>query len=400
MSNANSSEILYISIDGIMEPLGYSQVYKYLEKLSVNHKISLITFEKKNDLSKIKAVRALEKKCLENGIDWHRLRYMSGWLGLGQMLNIAKLYILPIYILMFQKVKVIHIRSYMPGISMPLLSMIFNFKLIFDIRGFWADEKKDRLNWNPSSYKYKFFKYLEKYLMKRGDVIITLTHASKEIILKNFYKKNFHLEVIPTCVDNTEFFMHSHIKDPERLTIGYLGSTDTAYDFKKFSSLITQIQKNYIGNIDLKIYSNKQSSYISNLLNDCGVKDVSLDAQFIDRQELPEKISKFDFLGFYLKENFSVQASMPTKIAEVLACGIPVVCNAFNSDIKNLITDNDVGLIYNFSDTLSKESLKNLLALIKHENTPEKCINISQKYFSLDKGALKIEKIYMKLLAK
>ena len=127
---------------------------------------------------------------------------------------------------------------------------------------------------------------------------------------------------------------------------------------------------------------------------------MSLDAQFIDRQELPEKISKFDFLGFYLKENFSVQASMPTKIAEVLACGIPVVCNAFNSDIKNLITDNDVGLIYNFSDTLSKESLKNLLTLIRHENTPEKCINISQKYFSLDKGALKIEKIYMKLLAK
>ena len=31
------SETLYISIDGIMEPLGYSQVFKYLENLSKDY---------------------------------------------------------------------------------------------------------------------------------------------------------------------------------------------------------------------------------------------------------------------------------------------------------------------------------------------------------------------------
>ena len=38
----HSSEVLYISVDGIMEPLGYSQVFKYLEGLSQNYTIKYL----------------------------------------------------------------------------------------------------------------------------------------------------------------------------------------------------------------------------------------------------------------------------------------------------------------------------------------------------------------------
>ena len=62
------------------------------------------------------------------------------------------------------------------------LASKFKFKLIFDIRGFWADEKHDRLNWSKKSYKYRFFKELERYLMRKADFIVTLTAASQQII--------------------------------------------------------------------------------------------------------------------------------------------------------------------------------------------------------------------------
>lgn len=39
-------KILYISYDGILEPLGYSQVLKYMESLSKDFEITLISFEK------------------------------------------------------------------------------------------------------------------------------------------------------------------------------------------------------------------------------------------------------------------------------------------------------------------------------------------------------------------
>ena len=49
---------------------------------------------------------------------------------------------------------------------------------------------------------------------------------------------------------------------------------------------------------------------------------------------------------------------MPTKIGEVLACGVPLVCNAFNEDIKNLVLENKVGLIYNFEEPLLNKKLR------------------------------------------
>ena len=44
------SSILYISYDGIMEPLGYSQVWNYLKRTSEKRNIYLISFEKEIDL--------------------------------------------------------------------------------------------------------------------------------------------------------------------------------------------------------------------------------------------------------------------------------------------------------------------------------------------------------------
>ena len=68
--------------------------------------------------------------------------------------------------------QIVHIRSYMPGLGMPLFKMFFNFKLVFDIRGFWADEKVDRLGWSKNSLKYKFFKALEIY--NSGEISVNL----------------------------------------------------------------------------------------------------------------------------------------------------------------------------------------------------------------------------------
>ena len=53
------SETLYISIDGIMEPLGYSQVFKYLENLSKDYQINLISFEKIQHFLKVSMIDSL-----------------------------------------------------------------------------------------------------------------------------------------------------------------------------------------------------------------------------------------------------------------------------------------------------------------------------------------------------
>ena len=48
-TNMEHKGILYISYDGILEPLGQSQVLSYLEKLSKKRVVHLISFEKHSD---------------------------------------------------------------------------------------------------------------------------------------------------------------------------------------------------------------------------------------------------------------------------------------------------------------------------------------------------------------
>ena len=42
---------IYISYDGVLEPLGYSQIICYLKTLSENYDITLLSYEKKQDIN-------------------------------------------------------------------------------------------------------------------------------------------------------------------------------------------------------------------------------------------------------------------------------------------------------------------------------------------------------------
>jgi len=397
MNNNNLPQVLYISLDGIMEPLGHSQVLKYLEKLSKNYEINLISFEKINDLDNTKLLNEATKKCIDKNIKWYRLKYRNGYFGLGQIVNILNLFFVPFYILMKKNIAMIHIRSYLPGIFLPVLSLIFKYKLIFDIRGFWADEKHDRHNWKKNSLKYKFFKKLEKHLINKASYVVTLTESSKELIALNFKKPKSLIKVIPTCVDFNEFKRFETSNNSQSLTIGYLGSVDTAYDFQKFCSFVSQVNNKYKYQINLKIFTKQSHNEVIKLIDLKSLIGVNIDIRFVERKNLPQELSSFDFLAFCLKENFSISASMPTKIAESLACGIPIICNSFNADIKNLIESNRIGLTHNFNEEFDETSLKKLLNLIEDPQTPERCLNLANEYFSLDKGVKNYEFLYKEL---
>ena len=163
MLNINK-KVLYISPDGMLEPLGDSQVLKYLEKLSAQFPITLISYEKINDLKDTKKLQEIQSRCEGHNISWNYKKYRQGKFLVSHALNAVNFIFFPILLMLRERFSIVHIRSYMPGLCIPLLSMLFNFKLLFDIRGFWADEKHDRLGWRKNSLKYIFFKKLEKNL--------------------------------------------------------------------------------------------------------------------------------------------------------------------------------------------------------------------------------------------
>ena len=397
----SKKKILYISYDGILEPLGHSQVLKYIEFLSKDFDVTLVSFEKiKGSMDKQEFLE-MQKYCLQEKIHWKPRRYHQGLSLFSHLVNLFSIFYAPFMEMVKNRHQIVHIRSYMPGLGMPLFKLFFDFKLVFDIRGFWADEKVDRLGWSKNSLKYKFFKALEVKLFKQASIIVTLTRSSKEFIEDKFNKLPNDVRVVRTCVDFTEFSTDKRALMPydfhRKLVIGYLGSIDTAYDFNLFLKLIKDLESRDL-KIKLKILSKTTPEIVMKYLEVNNLSHLEHEVLFLKRHELSGVINQFDLLGFALKPSFSLIASMPTKIAESLACGIPIICNNFNNDIRDMIEINKIGVLHDFSQNLSQENYEGIISIIQDDASSERCYEFSKENFSLELGVSQYVDIYNSLL--
>ena len=397
----SKKKILYISYDGILEPLGHSQVLKYLVFLSKDFDVTLISFEKVNSAIDKSEFYEMHQYCQQEKIKWKPRMYHQGLPLFSHLVNLFSIFYTPFIEILKNAHQIVHIRSYMPGLGMPLFKIFFNFKLVFDIRGFWADEKVDRLGWSKNSLKYKFIKALEVRLFKHADIVVTLTESSKKFIEERFKKSSNSVTVIRTCVDFSEFNTEKRAIRPydfkRQLVLGYLGSIDTAYDFNAFLQLIKNLEGRGL-KVQLKILSKTTPAIVMRYLKENNLSHLEHEVLFLKRHELSNIINQFDLLGFALKPSFSLIASMPTKIAESLACGTPIICNNFNNDIKDMIEINKIGVLHDFSQNLRQENYEEIISIIQDDTASERCYEFSKENFSLELGVSQYVDIYNSLL--
>ena len=115
---------------------------------------------------------------------------------------------------------------------------------------------------------------------------------------------------------------------------------------------------------------------------------------YVNRYNLNKAINSIDIGIFYLNENFSVKASFPTKIAELLSCNKPIICNAFNKDIEKIIKSNNLGIISNFDSLNINEFYNSIEKIIFNNNLRKYCRSYATKYLSLQIGTATYDNIY------
>ena len=140
--------ILYISYDGMLEALGQSQVLAYLKRLAVGRRIHLISFEKGGDWGGTAERKRILRDIDEAGIVWHPLRYHKRPAALATAWDIFCGTVLGFWLVLRYRLRIVHARSYVPSVMALVLKRLTGVKYIFDMRGFWADERKDSGAWN------------------------------------------------------------------------------------------------------------------------------------------------------------------------------------------------------------------------------------------------------------
>ena len=119
--------------------------------------------------------------------------------------------------------------------------------------------------------------------------------------------------------------------------------------------------------------------------HDIDLNDVIL--QNCNHSQIHNYIKDFDLSVFFIKKCFSKIASCPTKFAESLALGVPVITGTQIGDVDEIFlsTNNNIGyLIDDFSESEIKKSIKHVLNLKTNIKTSQNCYDTAKKYFDLN----------------
>src|SRR4051794_9353058 len=108
--------VLYISYDGILEPLGQGQVLAYLEQLAGEFDIRLISFEKKGDRKDLARMQAMRERIGAVRIAGMPLPYHKPPSGPATACDIAIGTLVALWLALRHRVRLVHVRSYVPAL--------------------------------------------------------------------------------------------------------------------------------------------------------------------------------------------------------------------------------------------------------------------------------------------
>jgi glycosyltransferase involved in cell wall biosynthesis len=148
------------------------------------------------------------------------------------------------------------------------------------------------------------------------------------------------------------------------------------------------------------ILTQRDATKIENLLLAAGLQKSDFSVSSVSPQEIPRRLKAADVAISFIKSCYSKKASSPTKIAEYLASGLPIVSNSGIGDLDSLIDGERVGVILSeFSSESYDVALAEIESLSADKNLREHCRNIAYKHFDLATvGGESYRRLYRKLL--
>ena len=231
--------VLDLTYDGITDPLGQSQILPYIFGISSekNYKITIVSFEKTKNYLNNKDI--ILNKLKKNNVEWIPLKYTKRPPIFSTIWDIYKLR-KAVNKLKNKGIDIIHCRSYITTLVALVFKKKYKTPFIFDMRGFYADERVDGKIWRLDNFIYKkiynYFKLKEKEFLQFSDYTISLTkNGKKEILCWNLPNQS-KIKVIPCCTDEN-LFQIKNIQDArselgfnkDDYIISYVGSIGTWY---------------------------------------------------------------------------------------------------------------------------------------------------------------------------
>lgn len=360
----NLKGTLFITYDGLLDPLGGSQILPYLKSISSHQKFfHVLSFEKQERY--MRNADDLQNELSALGIGWTQLIFTSRAGKIGKLWDLARMYLVAIYLQCKNRFAIIHCRSYQAMQVGCLLKLVTGSKTLFDMRGLWVDERVDGGIWlqhhRLDRFVYMMYKRIEKNLLSCSDHVIVLTKRVIPELMRLSPSMTSRVTVIPCCADFDHFTLPTK---SQRLTvraqlgipedarvISYLGSLGTWYMLEEMLRLFAQANSLW-GNVHFLIITCDWKAEHEALVRKLGISSVrdQIHVRSATRVDVPVLLGCADVMFSFIKPAYSKMASSPTKLAEAFAVGIPVISNIGIGDVDEVTKTLDGGVLVDLNN--------------------------------------------------
>ncbi|MEZ4415143.1 MAG: glycosyltransferase [Gemmatimonadota bacterium] len=330
-----TARVAYVSYDGLLEPLGRAQVLPYVIGLAAaGYCMHVLSFEKPDDLAVPGATDALRARLAEHRVGWTCLSYhrrpslpATIWDLMQGRRALHRLHA-------ERGLGLVHARSYVAG-AMALPLRRHGVPLVFDMRGFWVDERIESGRWPTRGTVVSAARRLERRLLAESDALVHLTNRAKEVVTELGPATTSRQVVVPTCVDLTEFEPKPGVGalrvrrgfDPSRPLLVHAGTVSGWYLGKETLAVGAAFER--MGGQFLLL--TRERSEAQALAHHAGQ---SVRVESASRAEMPEWLAMADAGLALVRPTPAKRASAPTRVGEYLAAGLAVAATSGVGDLE------------------------------------------------------------------
>ena len=388
---------LYLCYFGLREPLVQMQVLPYLRELAcAGIGVRLLTFEPRqwtrDEFGRIRG------QLQADGIAWHMLHYHKRPSWLATAWDIAVGISMTAVLAVRHNVQILHARSHVPLLMALGARALTRRKVVFDLRGLMAEEYADAGVWRESSLSFRAVKVVERLGLRRADEVVVLTERFRLWLLEAGLVPSGNITVIPCCTPVPSGDGASRFPVAGRLEVVYAGSVTGLYLLEEMGRFVLALQTLRPGAF-LRVLTLAPATDASERLIHAGLSsdDFWVGAAPPDNVKAYLQVASGGIS--FRKGTFSQIAASPTKVAEYLAAGLPVVTNAGIGDLDALLAKDGVGVtVADFRWETLLRAARQFDDLMRTPGLVNRCRDSARRHYDLSRiGGARYRAVYARL---
>lgn len=395
-------EILYLTQDGLLEPLMHSQVVRVVERLAtMGWRYRIVSLEKTRDLSDERSVRDLRARFARAGVHWEFEPFDWSQSSRAAANNLGFLTRRAVELARTGRIRGIHARAYVPAVAALAAWNATRLPWVFDARGYWIDERLEEGRWFTTPFRLGVARGLEHQLFTTASGVVTLTELQAREVEERFKPLGRRpVRCITTLADFDDF-----VRRPVTALSGVPPEQIAALSAKRVVAIIGSINSSYLVDetldlarrilerspeMHLLVLSGQREEYARRLAL-LGVPEMRVTMLRATHDAMPQWLSLVEWCLLLLHPNsIAKRASMPTKLGELFASGVRPIQFGCNEEVSEWVRRAGSGLVL---EDVSPRALDDAARLVVSSTADEAMLVAARErtraHFSLEAGAAK-----------